>query len=572
MQYPKEGPNERQDDAGRKPTTMSPKTRRREPSKRKQLGQYYTPAWIVDYIVEHTLGPALNEDPERLLGEFTVLDPACGDGAFLIGALQFLAQQAESFPRTQHRLLFRSIVDSIHGVDVDPKALKKCQQQLEEISETILKISADFSQRVLLGNSLIQTEANATRIFGDKLEERHPLDWHRVYPWVMRDGGFDVIIGNPPFLGIKAMDDSLKNYIRSRYRTVHQQFDILIPFIELGLQLLRPGGRLGYIISNKILAADYGTQLRKTLVSNFIIEQMVDLSNLNAFENAATYPHIIILRKPRRPEEIHNNKTQLPLPPTKPGDFTTESEQDNSIPQHYFATLPNYILAPSLSEEKYSILRKLIHNTVPLGQTCTIRCGIAKTGFTKHLISKDKYARLSARKKQNTLAFLNAGDVRRYHLHQSRYLTYTPKLTSDDQWQTFHEPKIVIAGMAKQLRVALDSAGHALGRVYYITQQQAPYNPYFLLAILNSRLINAYFSLLFVATHLRSGYIRYNATYLNQIPLATPTQHQEEELVDLATLVIQNPKYLTKGLDQEINQAVAYLYGLSSNDVELLEG
>jgi hypothetical protein len=548
---------------------MSPKTRGRKRSKRKRLGQYFTPTWIVDYIVQHTLGPVLQEDPERLLGEFSVLDPACGDGAFLIGALRFLAQKVESLPKTQHRLLFRSVVDSIHGVDIDPKALKSCQQQLEEASKKLLNISADFSQRILLGNSLIQTESNATTIFGNKLEKMHPLDWHRVYPWVMRDGGFDVIIGNPPFLGIKAMDDLFKNYIRSRFRTVYQQFDILIPFIELGLKLLRPGGRLGYIISNKILAADYGTRLRKTLVSNFIIEQMVDLSHLDIFENAATYPHIIILRKPRRSEEIHNNLTKLPLPPTQPSDLATEFS--NTIPQYYFTTLPNFILAPSLTEEKFSILRKLVDNTITLGQICNIRCGIAKTGFTKHLISKDEYTHLSERKKQNTLAFLNAGDVRRYHLRQRKYFTYAPKLTSDDQWQLFHEPKIVIAGMAKHLRVALDSSGHALGRVYYITQQQAPYNPYFLLAVLNSRLINAYFSLLFVATHLRSGYIRYNATYLNQIPLATPTPHQEEELVDLATLVVQNPKYLKKGLDQEIDQAVANLYELSSKDVERLE-
>lgn len=538
---------------------------------RKRLGQYYTPDWAVDYIIEHTLGQTLKEDPDRLLGEYTVLDPACGDGAFLLGALRFLSNQLDTYSKEHQRLLRRSIVDSIHGIDVDSKALRSCLKRLENTGKKLLGVSADFSQRVLLGNSLIQTDSNSESIFGTDLNKMHPVDWHRVYPWVMRDAGFDAVVGNPPFLGIKAMDAPLKEYIRSRYRTVFQQFDILVPFIELGLQLLRPGGRLGFVISNKVLAADYGTQLRRTLVSSFIIEQMVDLSNLNVFEDAATYPHIIIIRKPKGSDEIRNSKTRLIYPPTQPADLALKPPKYTSIPQYYYATLPNSILAPSLSEAKYTILQKMLHNTVPFGQACNIRCGIAKTGFTKHLIAKKEFDQLAPAKKEKHLRFLNAGDVHRFHLRLKKYLPYTPHLVSIDQWRDFREPKIVISGMAKQLRAAIDSTGHALGRVYYITKSCTPYNPYFLLALLNSRLINAYFSLLFVATHLRSGYIRYNATYLGQIPLATPTQHQEDNLAELAKLIVENPKYLKKGVDHEIDDAVNKLYGLTAAEVSLLE-
>lgn len=550
---------------------MPKKGQKRSISKRKRLGQFFTPDWAVDYIIRHTLGPAIAAEPDRLLGEFTVLDPACGDGAFLLGALRFLSGKVESFPEPKQHLLLRSIIDSIHGIDVDSKALKKCQQRLEQNSRKLLGLPADFSQRVLLGNSLIQTDEHAQNIFGSSLEKNHPVDWHRVYPWAMRDGGFDAVIGNPPFLGIKAMGSDIKDYIRSRYRTVHQQFDILIPFIELGLSLLRPGGRLGYVISNKILAADYGNRLRQTLVNSYVIEHMVDLSHLNVFENAATYPHILIIRKPRIPDEVHQNRVQVPTPPSKPTDLASGTIKTNYVPQHYYRTLPNTILAPSLTEAKFSILRKLLHNTVPLGQACTIRCGIAKTGFTKHLISVSAFKKLAKKKQQTTLPFLTAGDVKRYTLRRKKYLPYTSELASPEQWRGFEEPKLVIAGMAKRLRVAFDQTGHALGRVYYITQTHAPYDPYFMLGLLNSRLINAYFTLLFVATHLRSGYIRYNATYLEQIPLATPTQHQEDQIADLVRLVVQNHKYLTKGLDHEIDELVNNLYGLNVDEVSLLE-
>jgi len=550
---------------------MTTKGQKKIRTQRKRLGQFFTPDWIVDYLISHTLSPALAENPERLLGEFTVLDPACGDGAFLIGVLHFLSKRVESYPVEKQRLLIRSIVDSIHGIDVDPKALEQCQRRLEQLSKKLLGVPADFSQRVLLGNSLIQPDRNAQDVFRKALPKKHPVDWHRVYPWVMRDGGFDAIIGNPPFVGIKAMEPDLKTYIRHRYRTVHQQFDILIPFIELGLNLLRPGGRLGYVISNKVLAADYGSVLRKTLVKNYVIEQMVDLSHLNAFEDAATYPHLIVIRKPRIPDEVHRNRVQIPQAPTYPKDLSQTNIPLHSVPQHYYDTLPNTILTPSLTEAKFSILRKLLHNTIPLGQTTTIRCGIAKTGFTKHLLSVNTYDKLNKASRDKTRPFLNAGDVHRYQLRRKKYLTFTPDLSSEDQWQDFKEPKLVIAGMAKHLRVALDETGHALGRVYYIANARAPFDLYFMLGLLNSRLINAFFSLLFVATHLRSGYIRYNASYLEQIPLVTPTQHQEEKLADLAKLATQHPKYLQKGLDQEINEMVNNLYGLTADDVKLLE-
>ncbi|MFW9983732.1 MAG: Eco57I restriction-modification methylase domain-containing protein [Candidatus Odinarchaeota archaeon] len=551
---------------------MVSKGRGRHKTTRKRLGQYFTPDWAVDYIIENTLGPTIAEDSDRLLGEFTILDPACGDGAFLIGALRFLEHKTHTVNTVPQELLLRSIVDSIHGIDIDPKTLKKCHTRLRKTSKQLLGVAADFSQRVLLGNSLIQPDSHAKTVYGSKLAKVHPVDWYRVYPWAMREGGFDVIVGNPPFIGIKALDTRLKTYLRHRYRTVEQQFDILVPFIELGLNLLRPGGRLGYIISNKVLAADYGIRLRQTLVKKYVIEQMVDLSNLNIFKDAATYPHILIIRKPRGPQDLQQHNVQLIPSPTQPQELGVSPTNVALFPQHYYATLPNTILSPSLSEEKYSILRKMLHNTMPLGQACSIRCGIAKTGFTRRLLSKDAYSKLSKTKKRKTLPFLNAGDVRRYHLRQRKYITYDSKLVSTDQWNDFKEPKLVIAGMAKQIRATLDAEGHALGRVYYITQKRAPYNSLFLLGLLNSRLINTYFTLLFFATHLRSSYIRYNATYLEQIPLPTPTKHQEDELVELVAYILKNPKSLKKGIDWEIDQTVANLYGLSEKDILQFEG
>jgi hypothetical protein len=503
-----------------------------------------------------------------LLGEFTVLDPACGDGAFLLGTLRFLVQQINEKGHRQ-KLVLRSLMDSIHGIDIDKKAIKDCRSKLGKLSKQLLGYSADFTQRIHLGNSLIAEDKIAFELFGDQLADRHPVNWHQLFPWVMRDAGFDVVIGNPPYIGVKAIDASVKDYIRHRYRTTHQQFDILVAFIELGLNLLRPGGRLGYIISNKVLAADYGSLLRRLLVRSYVIEQMVDVSHLDVFKGAATYPHILILRKPRKPGEVEHNKVAIRPPPSKPKDLSI-SRRFTRIPQHYYSTLPNSIITPTLTIERFQLLQRMQHNTQPLGKIFKIRCGIAKTGFRKHIIKQEEFHQLSNKEQQSARPFLSAGDVRRYKLRRKRYMPYSSDLTSPDQWKDYEEPKIVIAGMGKHLRAAIDVQGSALGRVYYVTESRSPINLYYLLGLLNSNLIDAYYSLLFVATHLRSGYIRYNASYLEQIPFVQPDSFLEAKITKLAKQAQERPRLLKRGLDQDINIRIATLYGLTLDDVSVL--
>jgi hypothetical protein len=539
-------------------------------SRKRQLGEYYTPDWVVDYIVRHTVGPTLRDHPERLLGEFTILDPACGDGAFLLGALQFLVSCAPAADEDERRLTLRSIVDCLHGVDVNAEAVSRCRERLANAAAKYLGSGINFNQRIVLGNSLIQEDAAAAAVFGEKLAQMHPVVWPRIFPWVMRDAGFDIIVGNPPFVGVKALDAQEKEYFRRRFHTAHQQFDILVAFIELGLELLRPGGRLGFVVSNKVLAADYGLPLRKLLVSSFIIEQMLDLSQLNVFEDAATYPQILILRKPYDPEEVRRNEIVIPARPTAPKDLETGLSKAIRVPQRFYAALPGNIMTPVLSPARFEVLQRLLRNTTPLGRMCGIRCGIAKTGFNKLVLTQAKYRALSKRRQQDTLNFLATNGVRRYQVQRQNYLTYSPAVSSREQWKDFEEPKLVIAGMGKHLRAALDTGRSALGRVYYITKTRCPFDLFYLLALLNSDVVDAYYSLLFAATHLRGDYIRYNASYLEQIPVPSTSAEQQEALADLANLASQNPANLRKGLDPEINDLVAKAYGLKPKDVEVL--
>jgi hypothetical protein len=449
--------------------------------------------------------------------------------------------------------------------------VSSCRRKLTEAATDLIGFPADFTNRILLGNSLIQEDDDAIAVFGQTLPERHPLVWQRVYPWVMRDGGFDAIIGNPPFIGVKMMDPQLKEYLRRKYTTAHQQFDILVAFIERGLQLLRGGGRLGFVISNKVLAADYGLPLRQLLVSRLVIEQMVDISQLEMFEGAATYPHIIIIRKPRTSAEAKENETLLLSRLEVSDGVAQQPDQAERVPQRFFRELPNCILSPALTKEKFRILQKMQQNTALLGEICKISCGIARTGFSKHIITKAQFNKLSKQAKAITRPFLPAGGVLRYSTKKKGYLTYSADLATKALWEEFGKPKLVFAGIGKHLRVAWDQEGCALGRVYYSIFDADSGNPYFLIALLNSRLVNAYYSVLYGATHLRGGYIRYNSTYLQNIPVPAHVEPaREAELAELAQQAFRKPALLKRGLDAQIDQCVARLYGLGQKEVAIL--
>jgi len=541
---------------------------RKEREEKRRLGQFYTPSWVVDYMVKHTLGRSIQEQLDRPLSDFSVLDPACGDGAFLLGALRLLVGQAKQHGGSRTPL--RSLADSIHGVDVDPQAVVQCRRNLKNAAEKMLGQPVDFSRRILLGNSLIQEDEDAYAIFGEELPKWRPLNWHQAFPWAVREGGFDVILGNPPYIGNKAIPPKMKKYLRRRFHTVHQQFDILVPFMERALQLLRPGGRLGFLVSNKLLASDYGQPLRHFLLSSFAIEQMVDLSRLPVFREAATYPHIIILRKPHAFEKLKENHVLILPQLISPRDL--ENPRNSSrVPQHFYFHLPGTPLSPLISPTRFRLLVRLHRGTVPLGSLCTIRCGIATPGFSRHILTSSQAIDLPPLIQNNLHPFLTSGDIQRYTIRRGKYLPYNLELASAEQWNDFRKPKIVISGIGRHLRAALDLQGCALGRVYYITQQSSTLPLHYLLALLNSSLLDAYYTLLYEATHLRGGHLRYNSTYLERLPIHPPTRTEQATIISMVQEMLEASPERRSILDTQINRQVAFLYGLTLQDVAQLQ-
>ena len=148
------------------------------------------------------------------------------------------------------------------------------------------------------GNSLISGDADELEgYFGEDWEGKQPFDWEREYEPIMKDSGFDIIIGNPPYVRIQSRDKAESNYFRKKYNSPFGSFDLYVVFLEKALRLLKPGGRLGFITSGKFLKNEYGKKIRQILKDETTIELIIDLSELQVFPDATTYPVIIVFKK-----------------------------------------------------------------------------------------------------------------------------------------------------------------------------------------------------------------------------------------------------------------------------------
>ena len=308
-----------------------------EISKRKRDGVYYTPEWVVQRIVQETVGRRLadmksvsgwpSDSEERLptLGEITayenqlrdirIVDPACGSGAFLITTLSFLLGEWSVLRelRRQHgqtmaegdwtEAQIRDILQrNLYGVDINPASV--------EISKLALWLHTARSDRPLssldgqirVGNSLIGPDFFERTLAAYDEEERERInafDWQHAFPNVFERGGFDCVVGNPPYVKLqnfrKYHADMAAHLARApehggEYRSTQTgNFDIYLAFIEKGLHLLNEDGRLGYIAPSVWTMNEYGAGLRGVIKDGRHLWGWIDFGSYQVFEEATTY-------------------------------------------------------------------------------------------------------------------------------------------------------------------------------------------------------------------------------------------------------------------------------------------
>ena len=347
-----------------------------KPEVRKAGGVYYTPAYIVNYIVAQTVGRHIEgKSPAQLAGGGTafqavrkdqpqvgkpvprkqplrVLDMACGSGSFLLGAYQCLldhclkwyidngpegfpkavlnvarppsgapVQPGPAGPQADWRLTIaekkRILVSHVFGVDIDPQAVEVSKLSLllkvleGESAETVGDSMRLFHERALpnlsdnikCGNSLIGPDYFTGRLIPDAAEfaRVNAFDWKREFPAAMKAGGFDCVIGNPPYIRIQTMKETAPLEVeiyKELFKTAREgNYDIYVVFIEQGLKFLNAKGRLGFICPHKFFNAKYGAPVRGVVADGQHLAHVVHFGDQQVFDGATTYTCLLFLDK-----------------------------------------------------------------------------------------------------------------------------------------------------------------------------------------------------------------------------------------------------------------------------------
>ena len=276
-------------------------------ARRKAQGIYYTPQFVVRYIVGQTLGRLLEEQDYEQARQVKVLDMACGSGSFLIEAFDVLdrylagvrGQDAASAAGDIHDFARRMeiLTGNLYGVDLDAQAVEIARLNLL-LKAVNQRGELPRLENIRQGNSLISGASEELEAaFGPNWRNKRPFNWEEQFTRIMERGGFDVIVGNPPYIRIQTLPKDDARWYGDHYQAAGGSYDIYVLFVERALQLLRPGGSFGMILPNKFLQVDYGKKLRKLLSQQKAVSRIVDFEHAQVFEDATTYTCLLFLRK-----------------------------------------------------------------------------------------------------------------------------------------------------------------------------------------------------------------------------------------------------------------------------------
>lgn len=301
--------------------------------RRKRDGVVYTPDYIARFIVEQTLGTHCREIFARILGEYAakgataddeeiswrskaaekqawaeyrdkltalrIIDPACGSGVFLIMAFDWLKAELVRVNAKLAELeglgMAGSLLDpdseiltnNLFGVDVNSESVEIAKLSLWIKTARRGKVLDSLDANLRVGDSLIEDSSYAYR--------SHGFEWKSAFPDIFAGGGFDVVLGNPPYVRMELIKP-MKPWLEKRYEVVADRADLYAYFFERGIKLLKPGGRLGYISSSTFFKTGSGAPLRDFLRKNATIETVVDFGDHQIFEGVTTYPAILAMR------------------------------------------------------------------------------------------------------------------------------------------------------------------------------------------------------------------------------------------------------------------------------------
>lgn len=614
-------------------------------SKRKKDGVFYTPTFVTQFIVKRTIGewleqkrielgerelPVLTEDDfkeyqkkqinkrikkktkveehiefyaklQQVVRDIKILDPACGSGAFLNAAFDYLYQkgteinnhlaeleggQVSLFDLDKHILKY-----NLYGVDINQESIEITKLSLWLKTANKRDPLTSLDENILCGNSVVDDDKFDTNSF----------NWQEAFAEVFENGGFDIVIGNPPYVR-QELIVSIKPHLRKKYKTFHGRADLYVYFFEKAFQVLKPGGKMGYICSSKYTTTTYGNPLRSYLLENTRLQYFMDFEDLDVFKGIVAYPAILIADKEK---DVKDQAIQ----------YCYFEELDQAL-EAYFEREKRLFPQSKMKDDVWNFLaddvgelnEKLLTTYNTLEQVLGKPKAGVKTGRNPaYILTKETAQQLiqqDARNEEIIKPYLNGKDVKPYHSSSKFSIVFPYKENKEkgelelvniedypvvrqylEQFRkelearaiikdglengsklwyeyqqvnksfSFDKTYITYPDIANKSCFAL-SKGNVLDMTLFWIETPDPYRE---LAILNSSIFNFLFNL--ISTDAKGGYKRFKTVFMTKIPYVDAMG--DSEIADLVKLSIDVSNKVTE-LENKMVTFIVKRFGLKT--------
>jgi type I restriction-modification system DNA methylase subunit len=462
----------------------------KKPEVKKAGGVFYTPQYIVDYIVQNTVGKKIRNKSLDETAPLKICDPACGSGSFLVGAYQCLLAyhlnyytQKENLKNAlkkakvyeagykSYKLTItekqRILTNNIFGVDIDNQAvevtklslyLKLLENEGKEAEERLFKYSdmtllPSLEENIKCGNSLIGTDFYAQRNLDLTDDERirvNCFDWEKEFPSIFKTGGFDVIIGNPPYVRPHRIEEYVKKYFWKNFKTFAAKSDMYCCFMEKGITLMKQGGMHSFITPHTWTSLESFTLIRKYILDNCRIHKLTQLPK-KVFTDATVETCIFIIEKTKANPRNVINICRL--------NSASVIQSIRKFPHKDIFNTHLYNFQLYSRDSSKLIIEKIKTTGIPLANFVKLLYGF-KTGDDGKFISTQKT-------NKEYKPFIRSADVYRYgNKIPVEYVWYVPDImikhkrtARPGDAERFLTEKIIVARMGKNIAATYNNSG-----------------------------------------------------------------------------------------------------------------
>lgn len=559
-------------------------------TKRKKDGVFYTPKYITKYIVENTVGNLCNEKKkgllineedyyterkqnkttkEKLLNKLklykewllniTIIDPACGSGAFLNEALNFLIEEHKYVDELEAKLFGDDILlqnyensileNNLFGVDVNEESVEIAKLSLWLRTAKPNRKLNSLNENIKCGNSLIDNK----EIAGEKA-----FNWQEEFPKVFENGGFDIVIGNPPYVDIKKLNNIDVKYYFSNYVTCENRINLYSIFIEKGLKILNDNGILSFINPNSMLVNSSYLKLRKLIIDS--LDKVVKLPD-NVFSDAKVETIIFELNKRKADSKIKvinysKNEIIVEIDDSKTIIFDKKDwELDANLTFNlYVSSLENSILN-KIEEISNSYFEDIADFSLGITPYDKYR------GHSEEII-KQRQFHSTTKLDDNYKPLINGENITRFFVSNEikEYIKYGDWLGAKREEKFFNSPRILIRQIisGKPPRIY---AGYTEDNLYFtqigfglIPKDESKVNAKYILCILNSQLTNFYHKYKFLDIE-KELFQKILIANCKKLPIIYLDEQLQQPFIDKADLILS----LNKELQELINSFVRSL-------------